>query len=67
MYTFIIYTSSHLLIVCSQLVSQSLRFIASAIRTGYYKQLFASKDTISGLVQGVVVPNVSLRGRPHRA
>ncbi|KAI0366303.1 Cse1-domain-containing protein [Pilatotrama ljubarskyi] len=43
------------------LVSQSLRFIASAIRTGYYKQLFSSKDTISGLVQGVVVPNVSLR------
>ncbi|KAI0350026.1 Cse1-domain-containing protein [Trametes cingulata] len=43
------------------LVSQSLRFIASAIRTGYYKQLFSSKETISGLVQGVVVPNVSLR------
>ena len=46
-----------------QLVSQSLRFIASAIRTGYYKQLFGSKETISGLVQGVVVPNVSLRGK----
>ncbi|PIL29858.1 hypothetical protein GSI_08065 [Ganoderma sinense ZZ0214-1] len=43
------------------LVSQSLRFIASAIRTGYYKDLFGSKDTISGLVQGVVVPNVALR------
>ncbi|OJT05838.1 Importin-alpha re-exporter [Trametes pubescens] len=43
------------------LVSQSLRFIASAIRTGYYKDLFGSKETISGLVQGVVVPNVSLR------
>ncbi|KAI0714440.1 armadillo-type protein [Cerioporus squamosus] len=43
------------------LVSQSLRFIASAIRTGYYKQLFGAKETISGLVQGVVVPNVSLR------
>ncbi|KAI0749865.1 armadillo-type protein [Daedaleopsis nitida] len=43
------------------LVSQSLRFMASAIRTGYYKELFGSKETISGLVQGVVVPNVSLR------
>ncbi|KIP01732.1 hypothetical protein PHLGIDRAFT_336871 [Phlebiopsis gigantea 11061_1 CR5-6] len=43
------------------LVSQSLRFISTAIRTGYYKQLFASKETISGLVQGVVVPNVGLR------
>ncbi|EJF64481.1 importin alpha re-exporter, partial [Dichomitus squalens LYAD-421 SS1] len=43
------------------LVSQSLRFIASAIRIGYYKDLFGSKETISGLVQGVVVPNVALR------
>ena len=45
-----------------QLVSQALRFISTAIRSGYYKQLFASKETISGLVQGVVVPNVGLRG-----
>lgn len=44
-----------------QLVSQALRFISTAIRSGYYKQLFSSKETISGLVQGVVVPNVGLR------
>ncbi|KAG6828872.1 hypothetical protein H0H92_006481 [Tricholoma furcatifolium] len=43
------------------LVSQSLRFISTAIRSGYYKALFSSRDTISSLVQGVVVPNVSLR------
>ncbi|KAF5323094.1 hypothetical protein D9611_009310 [Ephemerocybe angulata] len=43
------------------LVSQSLRFISTAIRTGYYKELFSSKETISTLVQGVVIPNVSLR------
>jgi len=43
------------------LVSQSLRFISTAIRTGYYKDLFSSKETISTLVQGVVIPNVSLR------
>ncbi|KAH9945469.1 CAS/CSE protein [Epithele typhae] len=43
------------------LVSQSLRFVASAIRSQHYKELFGSKETISGLVQGVVVPNVSLR------
>ncbi|KAH8102322.1 Cse1-domain-containing protein [Cristinia sonorae] len=43
------------------LVSQSLRFISTAIRSGYYKDLFSSKDTISSLVQGVVVPNIALR------
>lgn len=43
------------------LVSQSLRFISTAIRSGYYKTLFSSPDTISSLVQGVVVPNVALR------
>ncbi|KAF8650732.1 hypothetical protein AX16_005105 [Volvariella volvacea WC 439] len=43
------------------LVSQSLRFISTAIRSGYYKSLFSSKDIISSLIQGVVVPNVSLR------
>jgi len=47
---------------CPQLVSQSLRFISTAIRSGHYKQLFGSKDTISSLVQGVVVPNVGFRG-----
>ncbi|THH29169.1 hypothetical protein EUX98_g5041 [Antrodiella citrinella] len=43
------------------LVSQSLRFISTAIRSGHYKELFSSKETISSLVQGVVVPNVALR------
>ncbi|EGN91830.1 hypothetical protein SERLA73DRAFT_100047 [Serpula lacrymans var. lacrymans S7.3] len=43
------------------LVSQSLRFISTAIRSGYYKPLFSSRETISSLIQGVVVPNVSLR------
>ncbi|TFK71152.1 importin alpha re-exporter [Pluteus cervinus] len=43
------------------LVSQSLHFISTAIRSGYYKSLFSSKETITSLVQGVVVPNVALR------
>lgn len=42
-------------------MSQSLRFISSAIRTGYYRELFSAQDTIPSLVQGVVVPNVTLR------
>ncbi|KAK7678006.1 hypothetical protein QCA50_018946 [Cerrena zonata] len=43
------------------LVSQALRFLSTAIRSGHYKALFSSQDTISTLVQGVVVPNVALR------
>ncbi|THV04546.1 importin alpha re-exporter [Dendrothele bispora CBS 962.96] len=43
------------------LVSQSLRFISTAIRSGLYKDLFSAGSTISSLVEGVVVPNVSLR------
>lgn len=45
----------------SQLVSQSLRFISTAIRSGQWKTLFSARETISSLVQGVVVPNVALR------
>lgn len=43
------------------LVSQSLRFLSTAVRCGLYKSLFSTRDTISSLVQGVVVPNVALR------
>ncbi|KAH8112452.1 Cse1-domain-containing protein [Phellopilus nigrolimitatus] len=43
------------------LVSQSLRFLSTAIRSGNYRGIFESKETISGLVEGVVVPNVTLR------
>ena len=44
-----------------QLVSQSLRFVSTAIRSGYYKSLFSSREIISSLVQGVVISNVTLR------
>ncbi|KAI5122027.1 hypothetical protein M0805_008018 [Coniferiporia weirii] len=43
------------------LVSQSLRFLSTAIRSGNYRGIFESKETIAGLVEGVVVPNVTLR------
>ncbi|TDL23186.1 Cse1-domain-containing protein [Rickenella mellea] len=43
------------------LVSQALRFLSTAIRSGNYKPIFQSKETISGLIEGVVVPNVGLR------
>lgn len=48
-------------IAYDNLVSQSLRFLGSAIRSGSYRGIFESRDTISGLVEGVVVPNVTLR------
>lgn len=44
-----------------QLVSQSLRFVSATIRTGFYKDMFSSRETISSIVEGVVVPNVNLR------
>ncbi|PAV17971.1 importin alpha re-exporter [Pyrrhoderma noxium] len=43
------------------LVSQALRFMSTAIRSGNYKSIFESRETISGLIEGVVMPNVHLR------
>ncbi|KAK0446106.1 CAS/CSE protein [Armillaria borealis] len=43
------------------LVSQALRFISTAIRSGHYQSLFSSPNIVSSLVEGVVVPNTSLR------
>ena len=42
-------------------MSQSLRFVSTAIRSGYYKSLFSARETISSLVQGVIITNVTLR------
>jgi exportin-2 (importin alpha re-exporter) len=50
-----------------QLVSQSLRFISTAIRSGAYRDIFESHDTIRGLIAGVVVPNLALRTRDVEA
>ncbi|KAH8981961.1 CAS/CSE protein [Lactarius hatsudake] len=50
-------------IAYDQLVSQSLRFISTAIRSGAYRDIFESHDTIRGLIAGVVVPNLALRTR----
>ena len=44
-----------------QLVAQALNFISTAIHSGYYKSLFSSRETIKAIVEGVVLPNVSLR------
>jgi len=56
------FCATHLSLVDAfQLVSQSLRFLSTAIRSGYYKSLFSSKEVINSLVQAVVIPNVALR------
>lgn len=51
----------------SQLVSQSLRFISTAIRSGAYRDIFETRDTVQGLIAGVVVPNLVLRTRDVEA
>jgi exportin-2 (importin alpha re-exporter) len=51
----------------SQLVSQSLRFISTAIRSGAYRSIFETRDTVQGLIAGVVVPNLALRTRDVEA
>jgi len=48
-------------------VSQSLRFISTAIRSGAYRDIFGAHETIQGLIGGVVVPNVALRARDVEA
>lgn len=45
----------------TQLISQYLHFIFMAIRSGFYQDLFGSREAIKGLVYGVAVPNVGLR------
>ncbi|KAL5512098.1 hypothetical protein ACEPAG_3619 [Sanghuangporus baumii] len=42
------------------LVSQSLRFLSTAVCSGNYREIFESRETIDDLVEGVVVRNVSL-------
>lgn len=49
----------------SQLVAQALRFLSTTIRIGHYKQHFSDKRMISVLVEGVVVPNIGLRGKDN--
>lgn len=51
----------------SQLVSQSLRFISTAIRSGAYRDIFETRETVQGLIAGVVVPNLALRTRDVEA
>jgi exportin-2 (importin alpha re-exporter) len=48
-------------------VSQSLRFISTAIRSGAYRNIFESRETIQGLIAGIVVPNLALRTRDVEA
>ncbi|KAE9399137.1 Cse1-domain-containing protein [Gymnopus androsaceus JB14] len=43
------------------LVSQSLRFISTAVRSRFYKEIFSAPSIISTLIEGVVVPNAMLR------
>ena len=50
-----------------QLVSQSLRFISTAMHSGTYRDIFEAHDTIRGHIAGVAVPNLALRTRDVEA
>ncbi|KAJ3756512.1 CAS/CSE protein [Lentinula raphanica] len=44
------------------LVSQSLKFISTALRSGFYRStIFSAPGIISTLIEGIVVPNTTLR------
>ena len=43
-----------------QLVSQSLRFISTVIRSGTYRDTIEAPDTVRGLIERVVAPNLAL-------
>ncbi|KZS89199.1 Cse1-domain-containing protein [Sistotremastrum niveocremeum HHB9708] len=47
------------------LISQSLKFLSTLIRSPHYSGplFFSNKETIAGLIEGVVIPNVGLRER----
>ena len=38
-----------------------MRFVSTAIRSSHYKSLFSARETISSLVQGVIISSVTLR------
>ena len=44
------------------LVAQCMRFLSSTIKSGHHKDIFGSRETISGLVEKVIIPNVQIRG-----
>ena len=53
--------------VRAQLVSQTLRFISTVIRSGFYRDISEAPDTIRWLIAGVFVPNFTLRTRDVEA
>ncbi|KAN0129949.1 Cse1 domain containing protein [Lactarius tabidus] len=58
---------THLLTTQAQLVSQSLRFISTAIRSGACRDIIEAHNTIRGLIAGVVSSNLALRTRDVEA
>jgi exportin-2 (importin alpha re-exporter) len=43
------------------MITQSLRFLATAIRSGHYTTLFSATETVSRIIEDVIVPNVQIR------
>ena len=45
-----------------QLVSSAIQFLASVAERPAYKQLFADSNTLTGICEKVIVPNMEFRG-----
>lgn len=45
-----------------QLVSSAIQFLASVAERPAYKQLFADPNTLTGICEKVIVPNMEFRG-----
>jgi len=45
-----------------QLVSSAIQFLASVAERPAYKQLFADTNTLTGICEKVIVPNMEFRG-----
>jgi len=45
-----------------QLVSSAIQFLASVAERPAYKQLFADNNTLTGICEKVIVPNMEFRG-----
>ena len=47
---------------CAQFVSSAIQFLASVAERPAYKQLFADTNTLTGICEKVIVPNMEFRG-----
>jgi Cse1 len=50
------------ILIVVQFVSNAIQFLASVAERPAYKQLFADPNTLTGICERVIVPNMEFRG-----